>query len=51
LRETFQVEIPMRRVFDETTVRRLAGVVEETILQEIGQLSEQEAEQLLDGAI
>ena len=50
LRESFQVEIPMRRVFEETTVRGLAKVVEETLLREIEQLTDDEAERLLGGA-
>jgi amino acid adenylation domain-containing protein len=50
LREIYQVEIPMRRVFEESTVRRLSQVVEEVIHEEIGQLSDEQAELLLGGA-
>ena len=50
LRESFQVETPMRRVFEETTVRGLAKVVEEILLREIEQLSDEEAERLLGEA-
>ncbi len=50
LREAFHVEIPMRRVMEQTTVRGLAGTVEEALLAEIEQLSDEEAERLLEEA-
>ncbi|HEX2254139.1 MAG TPA: SDR family oxidoreductase [Thermoanaerobaculia bacterium] len=49
LRETFQVEITLRRVLEQTTVRGLAAVVEEALLAEIAELSDEEAERLLEG--
>lgn len=51
LREVFQVELPMRDVFEATTVAELAKVIEEIvmakILEKIGDLTDEEAKLLL----
>jgi amino acid adenylation domain-containing protein len=46
LEETFQVKVPLARLFEAPTTEELAGTVEETLLAEIEQLSEQEATHL-----
>jgi acyl transferase domain-containing protein/acyl carrier protein len=51
LREVFQVEVPMRRVFERTTVRGLAETVETVLVAEIETMTDEEAERLLGGAL
>jgi acyl carrier protein len=50
LRDVFQVELPLRVLFESGTIAELAGVVEEIILREIEALPEDEAARLLSGA-
>jgi len=47
LREMFEVEVPLQKVFEMPTVARLAVLVEEIIMAEIEALSEEEAAELL----
>jgi polyketide synthase PksJ len=51
LRETFQLELPMRDVFEATTVAELAKVIEEIVMakivEKIGNLTDEEARLLL----
>lgn len=51
LRETFQIELPMRDVFEATTVAELAKVIEEIVMakivEKIGDLTDEEAKLLL----
>jgi acyl transferase domain-containing protein len=46
LRETFLVEIPLRSIFEEPTVARLATVVEKAFLEKMETLSEEEIQLL-----
>ncbi|HKS35992.1 MAG TPA: amino acid adenylation domain-containing protein [Verrucomicrobiae bacterium] len=43
IRETFQVEVPMRRFFERPTITATAAVIEEMLVEEIKELSEDEA--------
>ena len=47
LRETFQVNLPLRSLFESPTIRELATVVEGALVKEIEKLSEEEVERLL----
>jgi hypothetical protein len=44
--EAIDVELPMRVMFEAPTIRELAKVVEAKLLEEVEQLSEEEAERL-----
>jgi len=46
IHETFPVQVPLQKVFDEPTLRRLAAVVHEEMLRALGEMSEVEAEEL-----
>jgi amino acid adenylation domain-containing protein len=46
VRSTFQVTVPLRRFFEAPTVAQLAEVVEEILLDEIEEVSEESAERL-----
>ncbi len=45
LREAFQVEVPLRELFEESTVTALAARVEDILIEQIEGLSDEEAEQ------
>ena len=47
LREGFQLELPLKAVFEAPTVARFAVLVEEAIIAELEDLSEEEAMELL----
>lgn len=47
LRETFQIELPLRRLFDAHTIAEIADVIEEILIAEIEALSDDEAEEQL----
>ncbi len=47
VRDTFQVELPLRAIFEAPTISRLAGVIEEAIILELEQMSEEEAMSLI----
>jgi natural product biosynthesis luciferase-like monooxygenase protein/amino acid adenylation domain-containing protein len=46
IRDTFQVELRMRRFFDAPTIAGLAATIEELLWQEINELPEKEADRL-----
>ena len=47
IRETFQVEIPIRKFFEGATVANLARLIDEMILEEVENISDEEARRLL----
>jgi acyl transferase domain-containing protein len=47
LQESFPVQIPLRRVFEEPTLGRLAALVREELVNKLEAMSELEAEQLV----
>ena len=49
LRDAFDIQIPLLRLFEATTVATLASVVEAMIEEEIAQLSDDEVAALLAG--
>jgi acyl carrier protein len=50
LRETVQVELSMSDFFERPTIVTMAELVEATLVEEIGELSEEEAESLASSA-
>jgi acyl transferase domain-containing protein len=48
LRRMFEVDLPLSALFDSPTVAELAEVVESALIGDIGELSEEEAETLLE---
>jgi hypothetical protein len=46
LRDAVEVDLPMRAMFEAPTIASLAPVVEEVVIEEIDQLSEEEAQRL-----
>jgi len=49
VRDRFGVEMDLRTLFDNPTVERMAGVVEERLVAQLEALSDEEAERLLAG--
>jgi len=47
LRRTFEIDLPLRALFDSPTVAELAEVVETALIGDIEELSDEEAESLL----
>ena len=47
VRDTFQVELPLRAIFEAPTISRLAEVIEEAIILELEQMSDEEAMSLI----
>jgi phthiocerol/phenolphthiocerol synthesis type-I polyketide synthase E len=50
VRETFQVDLPLRAIFEAPTVAGMAELIDEAILLELGEMSDEEAEAALAGA-
>jgi amino acid adenylation domain-containing protein len=46
IRDAFQIDVQMKSIFETPTIEQLAKVVESRIIEQLQQLSEQEAEQL-----
>jgi amino acid adenylation domain-containing protein len=51
VRRTFDVEMPLRELFWQPTVFELAAVIEKLVIEQLENLSEEEAEQLLQNEI
>ncbi|HET7228485.1 MAG TPA: amino acid adenylation domain-containing protein [Longimicrobium sp.] len=49
VRETFQVDLPLRVVFEAATIADLAAVIDDVIVQELSAMSDEEAEAALAG--
>lgn len=47
IRRAFGVEVPLRRLFDASTIEALASLVEALLIEQLNSLSEEEAEALL----
>ena len=47
LRDTFHIEIPLFKFFEATAIDKLAVVIEETLIKEIEQMNDGDAEKLL----
>jgi acyl carrier protein len=47
IREVFQLEVPLRALFDYPTVAELSAVLEGSIIKEVESLSDEEAQRLL----
>jgi acyl carrier protein len=49
VRSTFQLDLPLHSFFDAPTVRDLAALIEALLLDELAQLSEEEAQRVMSG--
>jgi acyl carrier protein len=47
IREAFDAELPLRALFKHSTVAELASLIEEILLMQVDELTDEEAEQLL----
>ena len=47
LRETFQIELPLRQVFEARTVAEIAEVVETALLEDIEAMTEEEVQAMM----
>ena len=43
MRETFDIDLPVRSIFEKPTIREYALLIEERLLEEIEQLTPEEA--------
>jgi hypothetical protein len=48
VRDSFELELPLRSMFEKPTIAELAATIEQAILAEIAQLSEEAAQLLID---
>jgi acyl carrier protein len=48
VREAFQIEMPLRNLFDNPTIAALALIIEQTLIEKIEEISEEDAEGLLN---
>jgi acyl carrier protein len=48
IRDAFQVELPLRRLFEEPTIAELALAIEELLIEDIEGLTEEDAKRLVD---
>lgn len=51
LRRVFEIELPLRELFWQPTVFELAAVIEKLVIEQLENLSEEEAEQLLQNEL
>ena len=50
LRETFQIELPLRALFEVTTLRRLAEAIGRAVVESVERMSDLEVSSLLEEA-
>ena len=50
LRETFQIELPLRALFEVTTLRRLAEAIRQAVVESVERMSDLEVSSLLEEA-
>ena len=48
VRNTFQIELPLRHIFEAPTVAKFALVIEDALLTEIEELSDEEVQRFID---
>jgi acyl transferase domain-containing protein len=51
LRETFDVQLPLEEVFQRSTIRELADLITRCVLDSVEQLTDEEAQRLLQSAL